>query len=46
MHADTDNEENIFWQKLSYGILERHRRNVVELKWIDLQPPEGFVAAI
>ena len=26
MHADTDNEENNFWQKLSYGILERHRR--------------------
>ena len=26
MHADTDNEENIFWQKLSHGILERHRR--------------------
>ena len=26
MHADTDNKENNFWQKLSYGVLERHRR--------------------
>ena len=26
MHADTDNEENNFWHKLSCGILERHRR--------------------
>ena len=26
MHADTDNEVNNFWQKLSYGFLERHRR--------------------
>jgi len=29
MHADTDNEENNFWQKLSYGVLERHRRYIV-----------------
>jgi len=28
MHADTDNEVNNFWQKLSYGFLERHRRYV------------------
>jgi len=32
MHADTDNEENNFWQKLSYGVLERHRRHV-RLAW-------------
>ena len=31
MHADTDNEENNFWQKLSYGVLERHRRYI--RKW-------------